>query len=272
MSTVCLCFDFDAVSGWIHSHGAGDSPVKLSRGRYGATVAAPRLLDLFDRLDVSTTWFTPGHTIESFPEIAGEVHDRGHDVQHHGWHHTPPADFEDADAERADFERAIDTIYDLTGRKPTGYRSPSWDFSPHTLSILSDLGFEWDSSLMEGDFEPYYVRHLPTADPDEPYEAGPETDILEFPPSWQRDDWPSLQFTPGRSGRPVADEEAVFEGWREQFDWMHEHVDDGVFTLTMHPQVTGQPPRTRYLERFVRHVQETSGASFALVDDLANDY
>ncbi|MCO8243294.1 MULTISPECIES: polysaccharide deacetylase [unclassified Haladaptatus] len=268
-ATVCLCFDFDAVSGWIHGHGATNSPVKLSRGRYGAAVAAPRILDLLDRLDVPATWFTPGHTIESFPEICGEVHDRGHDIQHHGWHHTPPAKFADREGERADFERSIETIRDLTGEKPTGYRSPSWDFSAHTLDILQELDFEWDSSLMGHDFEPYRVRELPIADPEEPYVAGEETDLLEFPVSWHRDDWPSLQFTPGRSGRPRADEEAVFDGWYEQFDWMYENVEDGVFTLTMHPQVTGQPPRLRYLEAFVESVRAKQDVEFALLNDVA---
>lgn len=268
-ATVCLCFDFDAVSVWLHGYGATDSPTKLSRGRYGATVAAPRILDLLDRLDVRATWFTPGHTIESFPEVCADVVDRGHDIQHHGWTHTAPADFESAQAERADVERGIETIRDLTGETPTGYRSPSWDFSPHTLDVLRDFGFEWDSSLMGGDFEPYPLRELPSADPAEPYAAGDRTEILEFPVSWHRDDWPALQYVPESGGRPVADETRVFDGWRAQFDWMCDHVEDGVFALTMHPQVIGQPPRLRYLEALVRHLQEKPGVEFALLDAVA---
>ena len=271
-ATVCLCFDFDAVSGWIHGYEATDSPTKLSRGRYGARVATPRILELLDRLDAPATWFTPGHTIESFPEICGEVYDRGHDLQHHGWTHTPPANFESEAAERADVERGIEAIRDLTGEVPTGYRSPSWDFSLHTLSILRDLGFAWDSSLMGHDFEPYYVRELLSADPDEPYAAGAETDLLEFPVSWHRDDWPALQFTPGSSSRPPADEPAVFDGWRAQFDWMYDHVEDGVFTLTTHPQVIGQPPRLRYLEALVGHLREKPGVEFAHLDEVAQNF
>ncbi len=38
---------------------------------------------------------------------------------------------------------------------------------------------------------------------------------------------------------PRPNEQAFFEAWRAQFDWMHEHVDGGIFTLTMHPQITG---------------------------------
>jgi hypothetical protein len=87
-ATVCLCYDFDVVSVWFHAYGATDSPTKTSRGLFGADVAAPRILDLHERLDLPATWFTPGHTIDSFPEVCGRVVDAGHDVQCHGWSHT----------------------------------------------------------------------------------------------------------------------------------------------------------------------------------------
>lgn len=77
---VCLGFDFDAVSGWLHGYEVIDSPTKLSRGESGARVGVPRILDLLDRLDVPATFFTPGHTIESHPEVSGDIHDRGHSI------------------------------------------------------------------------------------------------------------------------------------------------------------------------------------------------
>jgi peptidoglycan/xylan/chitin deacetylase (PgdA/CDA1 family) len=272
-ATVCLAFDFDAVSVWLHAFDATESPTKLSRGEYGANVAVPRLLDLLDRVDVPATFFTPGHTIDSFPEVVGDVLDRGHDVQHHGWSHTHPGDFDSAEAECADIERGIESIRDLTGERPTGYRSPAWDHSPHTLDIIRDLGFEWDSSQMGHDFQPYYLRDTPTPDPDAPYRPGEETDILEIPVSWGRDDWPPFQFVAGSASQGGApDEKQVFDMWREQFDWMYDHVPDGVFSLTLHPQVVGQPPRPRYLEELVRHVQEKPDVSFETFDDVAARY
>lgn len=271
-ATVALGFDFDAVSIWLHSFDFVDSPTKHSRGTYGAEVATPRLLDLLDRLEVPATWFTPGHTIDSFPEICGEVHDRGYDIQHHGWRHTNPASFETKEDEKADVERAIESIRDLTGEEPSGYRSPYWDFSSNTLDILQELGFEWDSSLMGNDFQTYYLRENWKADPDEAYEVGEETDILEFPVSWHRDDWPPFQFILGADSQGGApDEKQIFDMWREQFDWMYDNMDDGVFALTMHPQVIGQPPRTLYLEELIRHMQSKPGVEFKLLDDIAQE-
>jgi peptidoglycan/xylan/chitin deacetylase (PgdA/CDA1 family) len=271
-ATVALGFDFDAVSIWLHSFDFVDSPTKHSRGMYGVNVGTPRLLDRLDKLEIPATWFVPGHTIDSFPEACGEVHDRGYDIQHHGWKHTNPANFESKEAEKADVERAIDSIQDLTGEQPTGYRSPYWDFSPNTLEILQELGFEWDSSLMGHDFETYYVRENWSADPDEPYDPGEETDILEFPVSWQRDDWPPFQFILGAESQGGApDEVQVFDMWRAQFDWMYDNVDNGIFALTMHPQVIGQPPRTLYLEELIQHMQTKPDVEFATFDQLAQE-
>lgn len=266
--TVCLTFDFDAVSPWLHIDPERNTPTNRSRGLYGAEVGAPRLLDLLDEYGVDTTWFVPGHTIDSFPEVAGRVHDEGHDVQHHGWSHTPPGDYESRGAERADLERGIESIEDLTGRRPTGYRSPSWDFSEHTRELLVDLGFEWDSSDMARDFEPYHLR--PDSAPvDGPYERGEPYDVLELPVSWGRDDWPAFGFS---SGKGFVDEAAIFRQWREQFDWMADNVEGGVFVLTMHPQVSGEAHRVQRLAEFVEHVQRHETAGFATCSEVAGSF
>jgi peptidoglycan/xylan/chitin deacetylase (PgdA/CDA1 family) len=272
-ATVCLSYDFDAVSTWLWSYDSWDEPTRHSRGVFGAEIGAPRLLDLHDKYDVPATWFIPGHTIESFPEICGEVWDRGGDVQHHGWSHTGPATFESEEDERADVERAVDNIVDLTGRKPTGYRSPAWDFSAHTLDILSDIGIRWESSKMASDFTPHYVYGGWEAPPDGPYVRGEPTDIVELPVSWQRDDWPPLTFTWARPHRMgYVPEDSIFQRWYDQFDWMYENVDDGVFILTMHPQVMGQAHRIMRLEALVQHMSTKPGVEFKLMDTVAEEW
>jgi peptidoglycan/xylan/chitin deacetylase (PgdA/CDA1 family) len=272
-ATVCLSYDFDAVSTWLWSYDSWDEPTRHSRGVFGAEIGAPRLLDLHDKYDVPATWFIPGHTIESFPEICGEVWDRGGDVQHHGWSHTGPATFESEEDERADVERAVDNIVDLTGRKPTGYRSPAWDFSSHTLDILSDIGIRWESSKMASDFTPHYVYGGWEAPPDGPYVRGEPTDIVELPVSWQRDDWPPLTFTWARPHRMgYVPEDSIFQRWYDQFDWMYENVEDGVFILTMHPQVMGQAHRLMRLEALVQHMSTKPGVEFKLMDTVAEEW
>jgi peptidoglycan/xylan/chitin deacetylase (PgdA/CDA1 family) len=72
---------------------------------------------------------------------------RGARVGIHGWIHErnstlPP------DAERDLQMRSADTLERICGVRPVGIRTPSWDFSPHTLAITRDMGLLYDSSLM----------------------------------------------------------------------------------------------------------------------------
>ena len=59
--------DLDAVAGWIGSYGGEDSPDDISRGMFAGEVGTPRLVKLFERLGITTTWFIPGHSMETFP-------------------------------------------------------------------------------------------------------------------------------------------------------------------------------------------------------------
>ena len=272
-STVCLSYDFDAVSTWLWSYDSWDMPTRHSRGVFGAEKGAPRLLNLHDEHDIPSTWFVPGHTIDSFPEICGEIHDRGYDIQHHGWSHTGPATYDTKEDEKADVDRAIESIVDLTGEKPTGYRSPAWDYSANTLEILDEVGIEWDSSKMASDFEPHWVYGDWSAPEDDAYDRGEPTDIVELPVSWQRDDWPALTFTWSRPHRMgYVSEDSLFRRYYDQFDWMHEHVDDGVFILTMHPQVMGQAHRITRLEEFVQHIEQKDDVEFKEMDTVASEF
>ena len=272
-SKVCLSYDFDAVSTWLWSYDSWDMPTRHSRGVYGANVGAPRLLDLHDEHDIPATWFIPGHTIDSFPEISAEVWDRGYDIQHHGWSHTGPATYETKEDEKADVDRAIDSIVDLTGREPTGYRSPAWDYSENTLDILDEVGIEWDSCKMASDFEPHWLYGGGSAPEDGAYDRGEPTDIVELPVSWQRDDWPALTFTWARPHRMgYVSEDSLFQRYYDQFDWMHEHVDDGVFILTLHPQVIGQAHRLMRLEKLVQHMLTKEDVEFREMDEVATEF
>ena len=82
--------DFDAVAGWLGSYGGEDSPLDISRGMFAGEVGAPRLLELFDRWGIKTTWFIPGHSIETFPEQFKMVVNAGHEIGVHGYSHENP--------------------------------------------------------------------------------------------------------------------------------------------------------------------------------------
>lgn len=270
---VCISYHFDAVSTWLWSFDSWNMPTRHSRGIYGADVGAPRLLELHDTYDIPSTWCIPGHTIESFPEICGEVVDHGHGIQHHGWTHKGPSTYESKEAEKEDIERGIEAIRDLSGEKPTGYSSPAWDFSEHTLDILQELDFKWDSSVMASDFRPHYLYNGWAAPEDGPYDRGEPTDIVELPPSWERDDFPPFTYTWSRPHRMgYIPEDAIFQKWYDQFDWMYQNVDDGVFVLTLHPQTIGQSHRLTRLESFFQHILSKPNAKFTKMEDAAREF
>jgi hypothetical protein len=90
MAKEILCgfgVDVDAVAGWLGSYGGEDSPDDISRGLFAGEVGSPRLLKLFGRLGIKTTWFIPGHSIETFPAEMKAVAEAGHEIGIHGYSH-----------------------------------------------------------------------------------------------------------------------------------------------------------------------------------------
>ena len=59
--------DVDAVAGWLGSYGGEDSPCDITRGLFAGEIGSPRLLKMLDHYGLRTTWFIPGHSIETFP-------------------------------------------------------------------------------------------------------------------------------------------------------------------------------------------------------------
>jgi peptidoglycan-N-acetylglucosamine deacetylase len=263
-STVCLTFDFDALSVWFgYEH---VTPAMLQRGEYGARVGVPRLLE---RLEVPATFFIPGHTIESFPAECEAILAAGHEVAAHSWAHVDPSQ-QTPDEERADMERALGALSRL-GVRPLGYRSPSADMSAATLPLLEEHGFLYDSSLTADDFRPYRPRIGDEVSRVEPLRRGREARLWELPMSFELDDWPHFQFAfgpPYRAGLSAPSK--VLEIWTEELDWMDRHVDGGLLTVCMHPQVIGRGHRMAMLERFVSHAGRL-GVRFARMGDVARE-
>lgn len=265
-STVCLSFDFDALSVWLAYDNV--TPAMLQRGEYGARVGVPRVLALLAAHSLEATFFVPGHTVESFPAETESVLAAGHEVAHHSYAHVDPSR-QTPEEERADMERAWATL-ERIGVTPLGFRSPSADLSDCTLALAEELGFLYDSSLMTDDYRPFHPRIGDRVARGEPLERGRESRLWELPLSFELDDWVHFQFNfdPYRKGGATPGD--VLEIWRGEFDWMHEHVEGGVLTVTMHPQVIGRGHRIAMLEAFVEHCH-AAGADFRRMGDVVGE-
>lgn len=255
--TVLLTFDFDAEALWEDAYGVA-TPSTLSRGAYGANLGMPRILALLTRYGIPATFFVPGVTAERHPDLVRRAHDAGHEIAHHGYRHVSPAT-QTEEEERAALEKGLEILQALTGERPIGYRAPSWELSVHSLRLLSDHGFVYDSSLMAWD-APYLV----------PVEGGPG-DLVEIPISWELDDAPYFLFAFRPTYRVgLADPDRVFQIWRVEFEAAY--AEGGTVCYTMHPQVVGRHHRLAMLERLIRHVRRYPRARFARAADAARTY
>jgi peptidoglycan/xylan/chitin deacetylase (PgdA/CDA1 family) len=154
---ICIGVDVDAVAGWLGSYGGQDSPNDIQRGMFAGEVGSPRLLRLFDKYELRTSWFVPGHSIETFPDQMRAVADAGHEIGAHGYSHENPIAMS-PQQERDVLAKSIELIEELSGRAPRGYVAPWWELSEHTASLLLDNGFSYDHSQNYNDFTPFYAR------------------------------------------------------------------------------------------------------------------
>jgi peptidoglycan-N-acetylglucosamine deacetylase len=248
----CLTFDFDGMCGW-YGNGTVTNPSVISRGEFAA-VAMPRILGLLKRHGVEASVAVPGHTALAFPDIVRRIRDEGHELVHHGWAHENPAEA-DLAGERRILEQGIEAIRRVSGVEVKGYRSPAWDLSPHTLSLLAEFGIRYDSSCMGGDFDPYYLRQGDQWSREHLYRFGELVDMVELPVYWGLDDWPHFEFV-WNSTEGLRDPRAVEATWKAEFDHAAEHHPGGFFMLTFHPEVIGRGARLALLERLIHHFAE----------------
>lgn len=285
MAKEILCafgVDVDAVAGWLGSYGGEDSPDDISRGLFAGEVGAPRLLKLFAEQQLRTTWFIPGHSIETFPEQMKAVVEAGHEVGIHGYSHENPIAMTPAQ-EEAVLDRSIELVTQLAGKRPTGYVAPWWEFSNVTNELLLKKGIKYDHSLMHNDVHPYYVRVGDSwtkidysKHPDawmKPLQRGQETDVVEIPANWYLDDLPPMMFikkSPNSHG--FVNPRHLEEMWRDQFDWVYRENEYAVFTMTIHPDVSGRPQVLLMLERLIQYIRSHDGVRFVTFDEIADDF
>jgi peptidoglycan/xylan/chitin deacetylase (PgdA/CDA1 family) len=266
---VCLTFDFYAISGFI-ARGM-TTPTPISRGEFGV-MASQRILALLKRHEIATTWFIPGHTLESFPEPCRKVFAAGHEIGHHGWTHVPPASLT-REQEEAGLVRANAAIRGLTGQDARGYRSPSWDLSADTIELLLKHGFLYESSMMGHDYLPYRARQGDVIELEQPARLGPESPLIEMPISWTLDDYPHFEFVRTNTTilgglKPAG---GVLENWYDDFDYMTRIMEWGIITYTCHPFVIGRGHRMLMLERLIDKLR-ARGAVFLTMEDAAREW
>lgn len=234
---VAVLLSFDADNETISLRYGEPNVGHLSQMQYGARVGLDRIVTLLDAHRIPATFFIPSVSLAITPAMAVTIKKSGrHEFGVHGWIHEMNMTLPDS-AERALVAKAVSELTAMTGTKPTGYRAPSWNFSPNTLSILRDMGFRYESSLMADD-RPYELL-----------QNGQPTGIVEIPVEWILDDAPLFDPRGGNYMNPRD----VAQVWIDEFDRAY---DEGtMFVLTMHPHVIGHRSRIVALELLIAHIE-----------------
>lgn len=250
-------FDVDAESCTIaHDPSSTWRMSLMSHQSYGPKIAVPRLLQILDRQDIKGTFFIPGFTAESYPDVVRRIADGGHEIAHHGYLHEPMQGI-DAATEASYLDRGLEALANVAGVRPVGYRAPWWELNWQSPALLADRGFLYDSSLLDGD-APY---RMSVADDD-------PRDIVEIPVDWALDDWEQYAFYPGITGSGVIESPAkALEMWT--LEAQAHHAQGSCFVLTNHPFISGRPSRAVALEQLIERVKGLEGMWVTTLAEIA---
>ena len=205
---------------------------------------------MLDRHQIPATFFMTAVDAMLHPDMLAAVLKSGrHEVGVHGWIHEFTPRLGDGEEERL-LDRAIEYLTKATGKRPVGYRAPSWAFSASTLDLIQKKGFLYDSSLQALD-EPYeIVSH------------GRNTGIVELAIDWTLTETPYL----GQNGR-MPSPTLLYQLYKDEFDGAYE--EGTLFVLTLHPYLSGHRAPMRHLDEFVAYMKSKPGVWFATGAQIA---
>jgi len=249
---VALSFDVDNASATL-ARGNLNYEV-ISRGEYGAVDGLPRILRLLEKQKVPASFFIPAVSAALHPQMIKDIlaSPLQHEIGVHGWiHELLPALNNEAEEQRL-LDQAIEHLTKAIGKRPTGYRAPSWQFSQWTPGQIKAAGFLYDSSLMASD---------------DAYEIlidGQPSGVVELPIERILDDFP---YFGGNADGSNPAPSAVLEIFQSEFDVAYE--EGGLYVLTMHPHIMGHRSRVAILEKLIQHMKTKPGVWFATHEAVA---
>jgi peptidoglycan/xylan/chitin deacetylase (PgdA/CDA1 family) len=246
-----LSFDSDHETNELRD--GGKSIGRLSWGQYGARVGVPRIAALLARHDVRASFYVPAVTALVHPDEQRALVAAGHEIGIHGWIHELNSGLSYED-ELDLMLRSSDVLTRITGKRPVGLRTPSWDFSPSTLRIQKEMGLLYDSSLMAD--EDCYELLL----------DGEPSGVVELPVEWVRDDAVYFMMNRFQAQRPYTPPTDVFDIFRREFDAAYD--EGGIFQLTCHPHIIGYRSRIWILDELIRHAKARGPVWFATHEEV----
>jgi allantoinase len=204
---------------------------------YGMRVGFWRFHAMYERLKIKPTLALNARVCVDYPRVAQACRDSGWEFMGHSWEQGPIHGEKD---QPAMIRRCVDTIRDFTGKPPAGWLGPGLTETYETPEHLAAAGIRYIGDWVYDD-EPTEIKT----------KNGP---LVTIPYSMETNDIPVMI---------VQHHEAAY--WQQkcvdQFDRLYQEGADRpkVMAIAIHPYISGQPFRIKYLEQVYEHINKKKG-------------
>lgn len=109
----------------------------------------PRLTELFEAESIRATFFAIGSDLDRARnrDTVASLHEAGHEIGNHSFHHHYDLSRRSADDIREDIERGATAIDEACGSRPVGFRAPGYTINDKMFDVLEASEVEYDSSV-----------------------------------------------------------------------------------------------------------------------------
>jgi len=204
---------------------------------YGMRVGCWRFFELFKQLGIKPTLAANARICEDYPRVAEEAKRQGWEFMGHAYEQGPI--HKEAD-QAAMIRRTMDILTKFTGKKPVGWLGPGLTQTLDTPELLAAAGVKYIGDWVYDD-EPTVIR---TAN-------GP---LVTLPYTIECNDIPMMLIQHHES-------DYLLKRTIDQFDRLYaESKKRAKFcVLAIHPYISGQPHRIKYLEAIYKYVNKHKG-------------
>jgi len=232
----------------------GDRPNFMVGGtlEYGARRGIWNILELLDKLNVKATFFVCGTTAERFPEPVRAAYKAGHEIagMSYSFERVRTASRE---RDQSIIRKTSKVLEETSGAKIKGWRCPDYRLGTHTLDVLAEEGFVWDSTKLNDDM-PYLFDC-----------AGRR--LVEIPFTTSTADKTFIGHPYPMRGGP----DGLASAWNSEFDVLYRETETAprFMVLSIQTWATGRPNALRVLKHFIERLTAHNDVQFARCENIA---
>ena len=212
--------------------------------RFGGNEGIWRLTRILDDVGVPATLFCNGRSAEVWPDAVKNFVKTGRDVAGHGYLQDQTLAYLAPDEERATIRKTLDILEKAGGRRPTGWVTPIYGQSEHTLDYLVQERIAWCSDALDASM---------------PYRQNTRSGSIVMIPWSDFVDNRVLRGSPG----------VYFDVYKETFDYLHAHEPGALINIGVHSHFGGRPLMAAMFRKILEYLRSQQDVWFARHDEIA---